>query len=119
MEPRTSWDMLAQSRQRPACLSTGCPHLDSALGGGIRTGITERACWFFVHCLSHHILLLAASFGTLMYETTHFQCLMHFTVSGESASGKTQLVMQLLLQVQLPAEARPRLHESITLVQSK
>jgi hypothetical protein len=44
MEPRTSWDMLAQSRQRPACLSTGCPHLDLALGGGMRTGITERAC---------------------------------------------------------------------------
>lgn len=56
--------MLEQSRQ--PVLSTGCAHLDRALGGGVRAGITE--------------------------------------ISGESASGKTQLVMQLLLQAQLPTE---------------
>lgn len=60
MEPRTSWDMLAQSRQRPACLSTGCPHLDLALGGGIRTGITERACSSVFFAIELHSALLSS-----------------------------------------------------------
>jgi RecA/RadA recombinase len=84
--PTTAWELLSNTTP---LLRTGCPHIDALLGGGLRAGITESTLFVFC-CYNHPVPVVL---------TRVCKCV---SVTGESASGKTQFVLQLLLQVQRP-----------------
>ena len=81
-------------------LSTGCPLLDAALGGGLPVGsLTEVAGAARIDQAGRSTLAAAAAAAA----TAHIPPL-HSSFAGEAAASKTQLSLQLLLTAQLPRQ---------------